>query len=303
MKKKLIILLIFIGIMFTFFGIFKKNADLDSHLDLETLHTNTVTTFVNDAPSTYALFDNNTKVLLPETGYKTQKLFFIDLKTKSKKEIKIPTNAQLSSPTFYPVDNQALISFNVMEEQGAKGKVFSVNASGEIKELETLDLVLYIQNNYSKIEQEAQKLDDLIQNNTISQLTKIQTTFFNNQNQSETVPGGFFNENYFIRINGTNTRDLPKLNQLARQTITNNYTQSPQYLIYKNLSIQIQKNQFESFAGIIDNRNITNITITKNGEIVKTFNFKSFYYDVVLLDNTLFIVGQNIKFLDLETLN
>lgn len=285
-----ILVALFVGLIA--YLLFVQDADMDSNLDLQTLHAGRAKYYVNDVASNVALFDNDTKAVVSGDLNKNE-VYFVDLKDKTIQSIPL---GDMRLFRVLPAEDRAIIIGSTKDQTK---KALWVNSQGIGTELETYSAPIYTKD-ITVYNQNDQDIQTRIGEGQFKEMIELQTSSLRNDGSSRTMTEGFFNDTYFVDINQNNPSYYP-LKAQSSKLIIDDFTQFP-LPHYKDLDFQIEREPFIEYAGAISNQSIRSLAIRKDGKEIKQYDFENFYYYAVVVDNYLYLLGQTVKYIDLESL-
>lgn len=269
----------------------KKQTDAD--LGLETIHQYKGKKVSSDLYSTVALFDNQTKVVIPDALLEpSDTITFVDLTTKKTQTLTFPSPEKKYFARFEPYADFVFVHFYIAE--GKSGYVYRVDRDGSFKQLHLV-----------KGYESPASVTETIQkekNNYSFKLTKIPLP-----NAVERTDGaGFFNEEYYVNcgfktgyVNRCST--YPELLPFVSGEMSPEHLTVNDSLTMNGARITIERAQPDK---PVDEKEsyfnwIKTVKVEKNGQI-KEYPLKGQYATVLQINGDLMLVGNSVRVIPLE---
>jgi hypothetical protein len=263
---------------------------------LQTLHASTLSRVTNDRLSLAALFPDQHHLLLTDSLFNIRKLHLADLQSGTVKTIPIKP---MNYFRLLPVGDGIIVDPGGADQTH---QVLFVTPDGQTSQRASLDLNVLQFGNYAPIAAEAEQLDDLLQAGQLENLTEVQVILMSESGPLPPRPLAFLNDQYLIRINHANERDLPRLQAHSTSQYTLDYSEIADPT-YPGLDIQVQRAPYHDLAGISDNRNIQKITISRDGQPLAEYEFTKLYHYALVFDDRLYLAGEGIVYIELNRLS
>jgi hypothetical protein len=269
-----------------------------ANTDLETLYKSKAQKYTDNILSNIALNKDKTQVLVVEDPFKGGRINLINLVAKTTHPVSVDTGQILR---VYPA-NTGYIVVGTSKADDVKNSVFYVTQSGTVTNLEHIDIRNFGTDTHPVKVQNENTLDQLNKTGKLSRLSELRLIAEdrNRRNKVNNTIVGLFNDNYFIEVSDSDNW-YTELRKSVTTTSIVNLTEMEIPTDPKGIySFEVTRN--ESGGVATSDSSIRSLKIYIDRQLVKEYNFSLFQYQIVLIDNTLFILGMDIKYVELDTL-
>ncbi|MBA3533417.1 MAG: hypothetical protein H0T73_15980 [Ardenticatenales bacterium] len=278
----------------------------DGMFALQTLHRSTFDRLQDEAAATAMVFADETRALIAEDLFKNRRLFLVNLEAGAVSEVQLPDSKPLVIEEL--IYGGEAIYARFRGESLNDILYYRVDSDGG---LHSLTFVEYITHRTTEEPTSADMITPLLLEGKLEELTELQEEIC----KADPVTGQmkssglglvhhFVNDDYIVRSNISTMKET--LRSHSVRTISDDCSRASDDLP-GDFRLELSRSEAHSqpYQSELKSR-IINARLYRNEQLLHEYQLGTgldFYFWVVPVGNRLYFVGNNVKYLDLETIS